>query len=97
MKMCKEMRKLRKWLTKNKIPWIDHSDNSEHYYMCRTKFGVNGNDFSVINGRGSYGGYHSLYEKNQGLLECWVNHKGEPEGYLTADDVIQKIKNLLAS
>ena len=58
------------------------------YWMCRTKFNIKGNEFSVINGIGSYGGCIYAGAENHGLLECWVNQTGEPEGWLTAEDVI---------
>ena len=89
------MNELRQWLDDNNIQYRDESSEWDTYFMHRTKFTIKGNDFSVINGYGSYGGI-SISGVNEGFLECWVNQKGEPEGYLTADDVIQKIKDLLA-
>ena len=85
------MEKLREYLDFEKIEWRDDSDLISMWYMCRTKFEVNGNEFSVINGVGSYGGA-MIGGTNQGLLEMWINQKGEPIGYLNADDVIEAIK-----
>ena len=92
--MCEEMIKLREYLDAVKIKWRDDSEClGTEWYMHRTKFEINGNEFSVINGVGSYGGA-MIGGKNQGFLEMWINQKGEPEGYLTADDVIKAIKNV---
>jgi len=92
--ICEEMQKLRDWLDNNGIEWHDHSSNAipELFWMCRTKFYIKGNEFSVINGIGSYGGKRYASAKNHGLLELWINQKGEPQGYLTADNVIERIK-----
>lgn len=96
--MCEEMVKLREWLDDHEIHYEDDSDClSQVYYIHRTKFFVNDNEFSVINGYGTYGGISAFNSVNAGLLECWVNCKGEPEGFLTAEDVIQKINDLLVS
>lgn len=49
-----------------------------------------GENWSVINGFGTYGGFGLLGEKNKGLLELWAEqvNDGTPLGNLTADDVI---------
>ena len=95
MEVCTEMTKLREYLDTNDIEWRDDSDEmSDWYFMCRTKFDIKGNDFSVINGVGSYGGVNAGCKYNQGLLELWINQKGEPTGYLTAEDVIKEIENV---
>ena len=52
--------------------------------MFRTHFSYNGVRISVICGRNSYGG-------EKGLLEMW-NGQDEPEGYLTAEDIIKILK-----
>lgn len=100
MKICKEMEKLRDWLTMKKIPWKDQSEDyglksgEGELWMCRTKFEIGGVLCSVINGYGSFGGLSFFEDKNKGLLEIWANEKiggGEPVGYLTADDVIKLI------
>ena len=85
--ICEEMQKLRDWLDDEGIEWYDDSDESEMFWMARTKFAVNTTTFSVINGTGSYGGCVSWDSDNQGLLECMINGN-EPYGYLTADEVI---------
>lgn len=92
--MCEEMLKLRKWLDEQKIEWWDDSECIDTLYqMHRTKFMVDGNLFSVINGVGSYGGCVYVGAKNLGLLECW-DEKGAPVGYLTAEDVIKMVKEV---
>lgn len=100
--VCEEMQKLRNYLDEHKIKWRDESDKGVSarkdnvvfpiYWMCRTKFNIKGNEFSVINGIGSYGGCIYAGAKNNGFLECWINQKGEPEGYLKAEDVIKKVE-----
>ena len=99
--VCEEMQKLRNYLDEHNIKWRDESDKGvstrkdiidlSSYWMCRTKFKIKGNKFSVMNGIGSFGGCVYAGGKNYGLLECWIN-KGKPEGYLKSDDVIEKIK-----
>lgn len=93
MEICAEMQKLREYLDSHDIKWRDSSDDFTEWWMCRTKFEIKGNSFSVINGFGSYGGVLIGRSRNQGLLECWINEKGEPTGYLTAEDVIKEIEN----
>lgn len=86
VKICEEMLKLRDWLNENGIGWEDVSDE----WISRTHFVVNDCFFSVVHGRGTYGGV-SCFGKDYGLLECMIgNH--EPIGYLTAEDVIEMIK-----
>ncbi len=68
----------------------------ESYYdtsMYRTHFNYNGIHCSVINGYGSYGGYNPYTGENMGLLELMIN-RNEPEGCLTAEQVIEMIYNL---
>lgn len=90
--MCEEMIKLRKWLDEHGIEWRDDSYTyDDDFFIHRTKFTVGDRDFSVINGRGTYGGFNSMSSYNQGLLEMWINEKGEPTGFLTAEDVIAKV------
>jgi DNA-binding IscR family transcriptional regulator len=51
---------------------------------------------SAINGAGTYGGYRLGDSKeNEGLLEVLssVINNGEPVGYLTAENVIQLLKD----
>ena len=90
--MCNEMIKLREWLDDHNIKWWDKSTTyDDYFYMHRTGFIHKGREFSVINGVGSYGGCVCAGYKNQGLLEMWVDQKGEPRGCLTAEDVIKEI------
>ena len=85
-KMCKEMVKLREWLDENDIKWRDDSWIHKDFYIHRTKFEVNGHDFSVINGLGTYGGMVSIGCVNNGLLELMLDGK-EPIGCLSAIEV----------
>lgn len=84
------MQKLRDWLDDEGIEWYDDSEESEMFWMARTKFAVNTTTFSVINGVGSYGGCVMGDSDNKGFLECMVNGC-EPLGYLRADEVIDFI------
>lgn len=85
--MPQEMIKLRQMLDDMGIEW---EDVSEHHGILiditiyRTHFEHKGRHISVIIGHGTYGG-------NKGLLEMWDGN-GEPEGYLTAKEVIERIK-----
>lgn len=94
MEICAEMKKLREYLDAHGIEWHDDSYALSECWMCRTKFEINGNSFSVINGVGSYGGVNAGCKYNQGLLEYWINEKGEPTGYATAEDVIKEIEDV---
>lgn len=94
MEICAEMQKLREYLDAHGIEWRDNSDAFSEWWMCRTKFEINGSSFSVINGVGSYGGVNAGCKHNQGLLELWINEKGEPTGYLKVEDVIKEIENV---
>lgn len=51
------------------------------------------NQYSVINGFGTYGGYDPMYDRNTGLLEMMSANinGGDSCGYLTADDIIKTI------
>lgn len=83
---CEELNKLAKGLKERKILWEDCSD----YMIERIHFGVHGNKWSAVNGRGTYGGYIANPEKNRGLIElCEGGY--DPEGYLEAADVLKKV------
>ena len=93
--MPEEMNKLRKMLDDMGIEWQDMSTILIMDYlvenlspidltMFRTHFSYNGVRISVICGHGSYGG-------EEGLLEMW-NGQDDPEGYLTAEDIIKILK-----
>ena len=83
---CEELNRLAKGLKERKIPWEDCSD----YMIERIHFGVHGNKWSVINGRGTYGGYIANPEKNRGLIELCESGQ-DPEGNLEAADVLKKV------
>lgn len=88
---CDEMTKLRSYLDNHDIKWADASDET----ICRTKYWHNGILYSVINGRGTYGGIDGCDPKevNQCLLECWsVPFGDDPAGWLKADDIIKKME-----
>lgn len=83
---CEELNKLAKGLKERKIPWEDCSD----YMIERIHFGVHGNKWSAVNGRGTYGGYIANPEKNRGLIElCEGGY--DPERNLAAADVLKKV------
>lgn len=98
-----EMAKLREELDKRGIQWTDDSeefvasdDKGLSLWICRTHFTVNGCNWSVINGIGSYGGVHRDYHtgvyENAGLLEAYMMEgDNEPVGFLTADKCISLI------
>ena len=100
MEVCREMKKLRKWLDDSNIPWEDKSDLPKKvmpdYFIYRTHFEIDNVFVSVINGFGSYGGVNLLSGINEGLLELMSNgvNKGSPIGYLRAIEVIDIIKEL---
>lgn len=93
IEMCNEMKLLRDFLDKKGIEWIDKSDNSDDLIVVyRTRFEVNGEDISVIFGHGTIGGI-SVFNgnTNYGRLEMMINNN-EPEGWLTAKDIIKQLK-----
>lgn len=53
----------------------------------RTRFAVGENEYSVINGYCTYGGFDPCIGDNLGLLECMVSGNGVI-GYLSVEDVI---------
>lgn len=100
--ICEEMKKLRAALDKMGVAWVDKSEewkaadysnwfNIEDYGICRTHFDYNGKHYSVINGFGSFGGYDGFDKENKNLLEIMLPNK-ELKGYLTADEVIEILK-----
>ena len=88
--MCKEMKKLRKYLTDNGIYWWDDTSISSLHWMVRTKFEFSGKEFCVLNGVGSFGGCTTHDSKNLGKLELIIDDE-EPVGYLTAQEVIARM------
>lgn len=63
--------------------------------IWRTHFEVDGIEYSVINGFGTYGGFNSYTGHNLGLLECMTvkANGGEPVGHLTAEEVMEIIES----
>ena len=84
--MPQEMIKLRQMLDDMGVEWEDVSSlyKFEEIFIYRTHFEHKGRHISVIIGLETYGG-------DEGLLEMWDGN-GEPEGYLTAEEVIERIK-----
>lgn len=102
MIICEEMSKLRNWLDGHGIKWEDMSEDLlpdspdeliSESWIVRTRFIVNGKESSVINGFCTYGGYMYSSEDNEGLLEEWGLYE-HPVGSLTAEDIINKIKQI---
>ena len=102
MIICEEMAKLRNWLDEQGIKWEDMSEDLLHgspiepdreSWVVRTRFIVNNKNSSVINGFCTYGGYMFNNEDNDGLLEEWGLFE-HPTGNLTAEDIINKIKQI---
>ena len=97
MKICNEMLKLRRWLDKNHIQWVDASDVYEdfvhdlsgyrmNFTIYRTHFEYKSETVSV-----SYGMY--TYGAEDGLLEMWLENSWDsPAGYMTAKEVIEELK-----
>lgn len=110
--ICREMIRLRNWLDKNNIEWVDKSSviSDEQFgdligndclglpmecfdtSIFRTHFKYNNHKVSVIYGYGTYGGF-SPEKKDYKLLEMRIDDN-EPDGWLTADDVINKFTRL---
>lgn len=92
--MVEEMIKFRKMLDDRGIEWVDKSDpESQLYRIDRTHFWYRNYHYSVINGYGTYGGNLYPNNGNGGLLEVMSNaiNDGEPEGWLTAEDVMKLV------
>ena len=90
--MTKEMRELRKMLDAEGIDWHDKSE----FGLCpiwRTHFEHRGYHWSVIHGYGSYGG-PSFLQDDKGMLELMSNavNKGDPIGWLTAEEAMQYVR-----
>lgn len=92
-----EMERLRMMLDYNGLEWADKSDNKiPEMAIERTHLYFGGILCSIIHGYGTYGGYNSFTERDEGLLElmCEKVNDGEPLGELTADDVIVIIEGI---
>jgi hypothetical protein len=64
-------------------------------FICRTWLWIGERKISVINGFGTYGGIHTMYDdypNNHGLLEIMVDGMDDVIGNLTSDDVIKIIE-----
>lgn len=97
MNIPEEMAKLRtrlwamgvKWhddsVIQPKIPELEDMELNIDLSIYRTKYKYKGSEYSVICGHGTYGG-------DEGLLEVWIDRKGEPTGWHTADDIIAMMK-----
>ncbi len=89
MNIPEEMAKLRTTLTAMGVHWEDDSETfpiiGKDINIYRTKYKYKGSEYSVICGCGTYGG-------DEGLLEVWINRKGDPTGWHTADDIIAMMK-----
>ncbi len=99
MEICENMQKLQSYLDEKKIKWIDQSEDvdskSIDIFICRTWLWLGCRKISVVNGYGTYGGIHPMYDdypNNHGLLEIAIDGLGGVYGNLTADDVIRIIE-----
>ena len=101
MTVVEEMKELRNQLDTKGIKWEDNSTDSTsptsfpNYWICRTRFEYKGENVSVINGFGTYGGFDPFGLENEGLLEVMTEliNDNEPVGYLTADEVMEILEN----
>lgn len=92
--MTAEMIKFRRLLDNAGIEWHDASCKDNMFPITRTHFVFKGYHWSVIHGRGSYGGINVFNKrKDEGLLEMMSEavNEGEPIGWLTAEDAMQII------
>ena len=100
IQVCEEMQKLRDYLDAHEIEWEDVSEDFTkgidvelpvEFWICRTHFDFCGNRYSVINGVGTFGGIYVGSGENLWLLELMSDavNKGEPMGYLTAEEIIE--------
>lgn len=96
MRMCEEMGKLRRELTKRRIRWKDNSTISEDLTIYRTHFKYRRYKISVIYGDFTYGGKDHYDGSDCGLLEmqCSCLNSGEPFGHLTAAQVFQYLEGI---
>ncbi|MBQ1781879.1 MAG: hypothetical protein II003_03415 [Methanobrevibacter sp.] len=99
MTVCEEMQQLRQMLDAKKIKWIDKSEDYSKpefkMWICRTHFDYDGHHYSVINGFGTYGGWHGFNagvneSDNMGLLELAEGYD-VIKGWMTAEQVIKAI------
>lgn len=89
--MPDEMIKLRKELDKLGVPWEDRSEVGDGMLgIYRTHFYIDKNRWSVICGSGTYGHEAGALE----LMTSAING-GDPVGWLSAENVIEKVKEVL--
>lgn len=89
--MPNEMIKMRKELDELGVSWEDRSEVGEGMLgIYRTHFYIGENRWSVVSGSGTYG--HEV-----GALELMTSaiNGGEPVGWLSAENVIEKVKEVL--
>jgi len=93
--MVEEMRKFRELLNASDIRWEDDSYQVGEYSMTVTRVRIGRKAWTIINGFGSFGGLNPRTGVNHGMLEIWDGTvKNQPEGWLTAEQAIQKIKTI---
>ena len=102
MEVCAEMQRLRSWLDAHNIPWHDASEDISRqergfeHWMCRTHFNLCGEQYSVINGYGSYGGIDYLPGDNAGLLEIMGPHmRDSVTGWQTARQIEKRLLRVM--
>ena len=88
--MCDEMKKLRDILDKKGIEWEDASETDWYIYVYRTYFEFKDHNVSVIYGWGTSGGKNFRSLKDELLLEMKIDDD-EPEGHLTANDIVKRL------
>ena len=93
-----EIFKLKKMLEENNIPF-DYEDNSlckgsQHHQICVPCFDLKKRVISVIQGFGTYGGQADLLEI-MGLMTKEEKADDGVAGWLTADNVFERIKKYL--
>ena len=87
----KEILRLKEMLEKENIPFeFIEREEMEGYQMAYPKFSTSSEsiecDISVVQHKFSYG-------NDVNLLEIWELSKDDVEGYLSAEDVFERIKN----
>ena len=88
--VCPEMQKLRDILVQKGIEFYDGS--SAETQVCQTLIHFNHKKYSVINGFGTEGGKKKIDSPNYGCLELWdYTNKNHPAGWLSAENVLEKI------
>ena len=84
----KEIIRLKEMLEKENIPFdFEERERVEGYHLIYPKYskGIVQCDISVVQHKFSYG-------NDVNLLEIWETSKNDVEGYLSAEDVFERIK-----